>query len=151
MSMCRFCRLGFRPAPSAGAGCVANGLETATSMKEKKTATPPSTGTTQATRSGAVRRLIRTTAAEYAVRISSQSSSDPSCPPQNADSVYSVGSRRALCSATYAKLKSCRTKALKRTTAATAAAAKAAMSALRADSERRRRPLNAAKAPAAHA
>ena len=44
ISMCRFCRLGLSPAPSGGATCVSNGLETATSMKAKKTATPPSTG-----------------------------------------------------------------------------------------------------------
>ena len=87
MSMYGFCRLGLSPAPSTGAACVSNGLETATSMNAKKTATPPSTGTTQATRSGAERRLTRTTAAEYAVRISSQSSSDPSWPPQKAESV----------------------------------------------------------------
>ena len=41
------------PAPSAGAACVANGVATTTSRKAKKTATPPSTGVTQATRSRA--------------------------------------------------------------------------------------------------
>ena len=51
-----FWRLGLRPAPSVGATCVANGLETATSMNAKKLATRASTGTTHATRSAAVRR-----------------------------------------------------------------------------------------------
>ena len=51
-----FWRLGLSPAPSAGATCVANGLETATSMNAKKLATRASTGTTHATRSAAVRR-----------------------------------------------------------------------------------------------
>ena len=59
-----FWRLGLSPAPSAGGTWVANGLETATSRKLKKTATPPSTGTTHAERSGAVRRLTSTAAAE---------------------------------------------------------------------------------------
>ncbi len=58
--------------------------------------------------------------------------------------MYSVGRRRALCSATYVKLKSWRARALKRTIAATAAAPNEAMSAFRAESDRRRRPLNAA-------
>ena len=43
-----FCRLGTMPAPSAGAGAVANGLETKQSMNAKKPATPASTGTTHA-------------------------------------------------------------------------------------------------------
>ena len=46
-----FWRLGFSPAPSAGAGCVANGVATTTTRNAKKTATAPTTGTTQATRS----------------------------------------------------------------------------------------------------
>ena len=36
-----FWRLGFRPAPSAGAVCVANGVATATSRNEKKSADRP--------------------------------------------------------------------------------------------------------------
>src|SRR5580765_2525780 len=95
-----FCRLGFSPAPSIGAVCVENGLETATSMNAKKTETPPSTGTLQATRSGARRRLIRTAADAYAVSTSSQSSRDPSCPPQNAEIEYPVGSLLEVCCAT---------------------------------------------------
>ena len=43
-----FCRLATIPAPSAGATALPNGLETKQSMKAKKQATPPSTGTTQA-------------------------------------------------------------------------------------------------------
>ena len=39
-----FCRLGFSPAPSAGAACVANGLATATSRNEKNDATPAKHG-----------------------------------------------------------------------------------------------------------
>ena len=53
-----FWRLGFKPAPSAGAACTANGVATTTTRNEKKTATAPTTGTTQATRSR-VRRLSR--------------------------------------------------------------------------------------------
>jgi len=80
-----FCRLGTMPAPSAGAGAVLNGLETKQSMKEKNTATPASTGTTQAIRSR-VFRFSQTASAAYPDRITSQSRSEPSCPPQNAES-----------------------------------------------------------------
>ena len=58
-----FCSAGSIPAPSAGAAAVANGLETKQSMNEKKTATPPSTGTVQAIRSRE-RRLSHTASAE---------------------------------------------------------------------------------------
>ena len=58
-----FCRLGTIPAPSAGAGETANGLETKQSMKAKNDATRPSTGTTQTTRSRA-RRFSQTASAE---------------------------------------------------------------------------------------
>jgi hypothetical protein len=58
-----FCRLGLSPRPSSGATCVANGLATATTRKAKNKATPPSTGTTQATRSRALRRFSSTAAA----------------------------------------------------------------------------------------
>ncbi len=57
-----FWRLGTIPAPSAGAGWVAKGLETKQSMKAKKPATRPSTGTAQATISRA-RRLSQTASA----------------------------------------------------------------------------------------
>ena len=80
-----FCRLGTIPAPSAGAAAVLNGLETKQSMNAKKTAMPPSTGTVHAMRSRE-RRLSRTASAAYPVSTSSHSSSEPSCPPQNADS-----------------------------------------------------------------
>ena len=43
-----FWRLGLRPAPSAGAACVSNGLATATSRNAKNAATRPSTGTAHA-------------------------------------------------------------------------------------------------------
>src|ERR671933_65539 len=101
-----FCRLGFRPAPSAGAVCVANGLETATSMNAKKVDTAPSTGTVHATRSGARRRFSSTTDDEYALSTSSQSSSEPSWPPQNAEIEYPVGSSVDVCCATYVNEKS---------------------------------------------
>src|SRR5512133_429411 len=104
-----FWRLGLSPAPSAGAACVANGLETATSMKAKKVATRPRTGTTHGSSSGAERRLSATAAAEKPVRIRSQRSSEPSCPPQNAEIVYAVGSSRLVRSATYVNEKSLRT------------------------------------------
>ena len=67
-------------------------LETATSMKLKKTATSPRTGTAQASRSRPERLLNATAAAEKPVRTRSQRSSEPSCPPQNAEIVYAVGS-----------------------------------------------------------
>jgi hypothetical protein len=82
-----FWRLGFSPAPSAGAVCVTNGDATATSRSAKKVMTPPSTGTDHATISGARRRFSRTAAAEYAESTSSQRRSDPSCPPQKAEMV----------------------------------------------------------------
>ena len=82
-----FCRLGLSPAPSSGATCVANGLATTTSRNEKPTAIAASTGVTQTTRSRVRLRLTQTASAAYPVRISSQRSSEPSCPPQNADSL----------------------------------------------------------------
>ncbi len=54
-----FCRLGTIPWPSGGAGCTLNGLETKQSMKAKKTATSPNTGTVQAM-SSRERRLSQT-------------------------------------------------------------------------------------------
>ena len=82
-----FWRLGLRPAPSVGATCVPNGLETATSMNAKKLATSASTGTTHATRSAAVLRARATATADRPVKTSSQSSSEPSWPPQKAEIV----------------------------------------------------------------
>ncbi len=87
------------PAPSAGAAAVANGLETKQSMNVKKTETPPSTGTVHAS-SSPDRRFNHTASAEYPVRTSSQRSSDPSCPPQNADIAYPSGSDLLVCCAT---------------------------------------------------
>ena len=81
-----FCRLGFSPAPSTGAICVSNGLETATSMNAKNVETPPSTGTRprdEVGRAAAVEQDRR--GRRSAVSTSSQSSSEPSCPPQNAE------------------------------------------------------------------
>ena len=79
-----FCRLGVRPAPSAGATWRANGLATKDSTTVKKTATPPSTGTVHG-RSRRISSRLRSRAAEPSpVRTSSQRSSDPSWPPQNA-------------------------------------------------------------------
>ena len=54
-----FCRLGTIPFPSARVGWRLNGLETKQSMKAKKTATRPKTGTVQAT-SSRERRLSQT-------------------------------------------------------------------------------------------
>jgi hypothetical protein len=88
------------PAPSAGAGWVANGLATATTRNAKKTATPAKTGTAQTTRSRAHARLSRTAAAPNPVRKSSQRRSDPSCPPQKAEIVYAVGSASLVVRAT---------------------------------------------------
>ena len=82
-----FWRLGLSPAPSAGAAWVANGLETATSMNAKNVITPPRIGTVQLRSVGAERRARSTATAENPVRIRSQSSSDPSCPPQKAEIV----------------------------------------------------------------
>ena len=124
-----FWRLGLRPAPSVGATCVANGLETATSMNAKKLATRASTGTTHATRSAAVRRARATASVERPVRTISQSRSEPSWPPQKAEIVYGVGSLRLVCSATYVNEKSCLRSAASSTIAATTVDAKAAKSA----------------------
>jgi hypothetical protein len=86
-----FWRLGVMPLPSAGAIWVANGLSTRTTSSAKKVATPPSAGTTQATTSSPTRRPMTTAAAPRAVSTSSQNSSEPSCPPQNAESAYGSG------------------------------------------------------------
>ena len=80
-----FCRLGLRPAPSRGAVCVANGLETATSMNAKKTDDAAEHRHGPRDEVGARRRLSSTAAAEYPLSTSSQRSSEPSCPPQKAD------------------------------------------------------------------
>ncbi len=98
-------------------------------MNAKKLATRASTGTTHATRSAAVRRARATASVESPVRTSSQSSSEPSWPPQKAEIVYGVGSLRLVCSATYANEKSCLSSAASRTIAATTVDAKAANSA----------------------
>ena len=87
-----FCRLGVMPAPSAGAAWVANGLATATTRNAKNVETAAKTGTTQTIRSRAQLRFRVTAAAPKPVSTSSQSSSEPSCPPQNAEIVYGVGS-----------------------------------------------------------
>ena len=97
-----FWRLGVMPAPSAGAACVANGLATATSEEREEG------------RDGREHRhdphdeIARprrgsgcTAAAPKPVRTSSQRSSDPSCPPQNAEIVYAVGSASLVVRATY--------------------------------------------------
>ncbi len=89
-----FCRLGFIPAPSAGAACVANGLAMKTRRNAKKSATAPAIGTVQGSTSRTSRRF-RATAAEAApVRTSSQRRSEPSWPLQNAANVYPSGSSR---------------------------------------------------------
>ena len=95
-----FWRLGLSPAPSAGAAWVANGLETATSVNAKNVITPPRIGTAHGRRLAADRRASETAIAEKPVRIRSQRSSEPSCPPQNAEIVYPSGSSRLVWSAT---------------------------------------------------
>src|SRR6188508_2066578 len=134
-----FWRLGLSPAPSAGASCVSNGLETATSMNAKNVATRPRIGTAHGSRSGALRRLSATAAAEKPVKIRSQSRSEPSWPPQKAEIVYAVGSSRLVCSATYLKEKSLRRSAARRTIDATTVEPKAASRAFCADRANRRR------------
>src|SRR3954453_5317528 len=101
-----FCRLGLRPAPSSGAACSANGLETKTSRKAKKVATPPSTGTVQGSRRR-IRSRFSVTASELsAVSTSSHSRREPSCPPQKPVQEYGNGSLREEWSATYVNVKS---------------------------------------------
>ena len=68
----------------------------------------PKTGTTQTMRSRAHARFRLTAAAPNPVRTSSQSRSEPSCPPQNAEIVYGVGSALLVVRATYSKEKSFR-------------------------------------------
>ncbi len=99
-SMYGFWRLGLRPCPSAGATWVANGEETTTSMNAKNVVTAPRIGTVHGSSVRAERRPRKTASDENAVRIRSQSSNDPSCPPQNDEKVYAVGSSRLVCSQT---------------------------------------------------
>ena len=146
-----FWRLGVIPAPSAGAAWVANGLATATTRNEKKTATPAKTGTTQTTRSFAQPRFSRIAAAPKPVRKRSQRSSDPSWPPQNAEIVYGVGSASLVVRATYSNEKSFRRSAASSTPAATTVEKNAATSAFCADAASRRRPRYAPAAPATSA
>jgi hypothetical protein len=85
------------------------------------------------------------------VRISSQSRSEPSWPPQNAEIVYGVGSSRLVCSATYVNEKSLRRRAPRRTIDATPVDPNAARSAFCAERASRRRRVAAAYAPATSA
>src|SRR5919108_4286942 len=101
-----FWRLGFMPAPSEGGAWVSNGLATTTTRNEKNTATPANTGTAQTMRSRAHARFSRTTSAPKPVSTRSQRRSDPSCPPQNAEIVYPVGSASLVVEATYTNEKS---------------------------------------------
>src|SRR6476646_5319838 len=100
-----FCRLGLRPAPSRGAACTSNGLETKTSRKAKKVATPPSTGTVQGSSRRISSRFSVTASEPSAVRTNNQSSSEPSWPPQKPVQEYGNGSFREEWSATYVKVK----------------------------------------------
>src|SRR5919106_3673222 len=143
-----FCKLGVIPAPSTGAGWVAKGLATTTTRNAKKSPTAANVGTTQTTRSRAQPRFSRTAAAPKPVRTRSQSTSDPSWPPQNADIVYGVGSASLVVCATYVKEKSLRRSAASSTPAATSVDPNAATSAFWAESASRRRPRYAADAPA---
>src|SRR3954470_23490979 len=95
-----FCRLGLSPAPSRGAACTSNGLETKTSRKAKKVATPPSTGTVHGSRRRIRLRFSETAIELSAVSTNSQSSSEPSWPPQNPVQEYGKGSLREEWSAT---------------------------------------------------
>ena len=139
------------PAPSTGAACVANGLATATTRNAKNVDTAAKTGTTHTMRSRAHPRLRLTAAAPKPVSTSSQRSNDPSCPPQNAEIVYAVGSASLVERATYVNEKSWRSNADKRTSAATAVVANDATSAFCAERASRRRPRCAAAAPATSA
>ena len=125
-----FWRLGVMPAPSGGATWVANGLATATRRNEKNTETPAKTGTTHTTRLRAQLRLSRTATAPKVVSTRSQRRSDPSCPPQNAEIVYAVGSASLVVRATYVNEKSFRRSA-SRTPAATSVEKNAAERVLR--------------------
>src|SRR5213592_3744714 len=128
-----FWRLGLSPAPCAGAVCVANGDATATSRNAKNEATAPSTGTVHATTSGARRRLSRTAAPAYAQSTSSHKSSEPSCPPQNAETEYARESLVDVWSATYENEKSWRTSAPSSTSDATTVETNAASRAFAAE------------------
>jgi hypothetical protein len=95
-----FWRLTFIPAPSGGAVCVANGLETTTGTNAKKQPTADRTGTVHGRTSATSRRFSRTAAALMPVRTSIQRRSDPAWPLQKAASVYMSGSSRLECWAT---------------------------------------------------
>src|SRR3954452_5694598 len=87
-----FCRLGLRPAPSTGAACTANGLETNTSRNAKKVATPPSTGTVHGNKRRIRLRFSVTASEPRPVSTNSHSSSEPSWPPQKPVHEYGNGS-----------------------------------------------------------
>ena len=95
-----FCRLGLSPAPSSGAACSWNGLETKTSRKAKKVATPPSTGTVHGSRRRIRSRFSVTAREPSPVSTNSQSRSEPSWPPQKPVHEYGNGSLRDEWSAT---------------------------------------------------
>ena len=83
-----FCRLGFSPAPSAGAGCVSNGLETNDEQKAKNVADAAEHRHDPGEqRRGRPAGEQRRAAAANPVRTSSHRSSEPSWPLQNAESV----------------------------------------------------------------
>src|SRR4249920_2126523 len=142
-----FCRLGVIPAPSSGAGWVANGLATATTRNAKNVEMAANTGTTQTIRSRAQLRLSVTAAAPNPVRTSSHNRREPSWPPQKAEIVYAVGSALLVVRATYSNEKSLRRSAERRTAAATAVAPNEATRAFWADRASLLRPSRAAAVP----
>ncbi len=146
-----FWRLGFIPAPSRGAACVAKGLATATTRNAKNDAIAPKTGTTQTIRSRAQLRFRLTAAAPNPVSTSSQRRSEPSWPPQKAEIVYAVGSARLVVRATYSNEKSFRRSAESSTAAATAVETNDATSAFCAERASLLRPRWAAAAPPTNA
>lgn len=80
------CSSGFRSLPSASAGTWRrNGLEVSRANSRKPRLTKPSTPMTRARNTSGRRRLNAATATVQTLRISIQSSIEPSCAPQTAE------------------------------------------------------------------
>jgi hypothetical protein len=87
------CSIGFRSRPSSAAGSRrTNGLEVNRVKPMKPIAIRPITPSTRASTSRGRLRLKVATAALQKLRISTHSSSEPSCPPQTPETLYWVGS-----------------------------------------------------------
>src|SRR5665213_2644404 len=103
-----FCSCGFIPRPSTGSQSSRSyGLDPKQSVARKNIAMTASTPITYGISSRFRLLLVSTATLEKNVRISTQKSIDPACPPQNAVNRYALGRFALVNDATYLNEKSC--------------------------------------------